>query len=116
MQNKKSDLLVANILFVLHFIFMGIILFGWMFSEIYFLYIAVLLITLFCWIFLGYCPVTKWEFKIRRKYEPGLNYKNEYMEYYVSKFFKINIPVLLIRITGIIFLILSLLIAFKVYN
>ena len=115
-KEKRTDLLVANLFFVLHFIFVGIIFFGWMFPRIYFLYISILLGTLFCWIFLGYCPITKWEFNIRRKYEPSLNYKNEYMEYYISKFFKINIPVIFIRAVGIIFLVISLLIALRVYN
>ena len=113
MQNKKSDFIIANLFFILHFIFVAIIFFGWLFPKIYIVYIIVLLITLFCWMFLGYCPITKWEFNIRRKYEPGLNYRNEYMEYYVSKFFKINIPVIFIRVYGIIFLVISLVFAFK---
>jgi hypothetical protein len=35
------------------------------------------------------------------------------MEYYVHKFFKMDIPIIFIRITGILFLIISLLIAVK---
>lgn len=114
MKNIKSDLLIANFLFVLHFIIVGIILFGWIFPLIYFLYVGILLVTLLCWIFLGYCPITKWEFNIRKKYEPGLDYKSEYIEYYFNKIFKIAIPVIFIRIVGIIFLIMSLMITFKI--
>lgn len=109
MRNKTIDFWKVNILFVLHFIFVFIILFGWIFPSLHFIYISILLGTLLCWIFLGYCPITKWEFNIRKKYEPELNYKNEYLEYYFSKFFKVNIPVMFIRFWGITFLIISLL-------
>jgi hypothetical protein len=111
MKNKKIDLILANFLFILHFFIVGILLFGWAFPRIYYIYVILLIITLIYWLFLGYCPITKWEFNIRRKYEPGLNYKNEYIEYYASKLFKINIPVFFIRIIGVIFLVISLLIA-----
>ncbi len=111
MKNKIIDFLIVNFLFISHFAFVIIIFFGWAFPNIQFLYILVLSGTLLCWVILGYCPITKWEFNIRRKYEPNLNYRNEYLEYYFSKFFKVNIPVSFIRFYGILFIILSLLIS-----
>ena len=110
MKNKTIDFWKVNILFLIHFILVFIIFFGWMLPSVHFIYISVLFATLLCWTFLGYCPITKWEFNIRRKYEPELDYRNEYIEYYFSKFFKVNIPVTFIRFWGIVFLVISLLI------
>ncbi len=111
MKDKIIDFWAVNILFILHFIFVIIIFFGWVFPSIHFIYVLILSGTLLCWVVLGYCPITRWEFNIRRKYEPNLNYKNEYLEYYFSKFLKINIPVTYIRFYGTLFIILSLLIS-----
>ncbi|HEV7423705.1 MAG TPA: DUF2784 family protein [Candidatus Paceibacterota bacterium] len=106
---KKFDLLVANFLFVLHILVAGIILFGWLFPQIRILYLGILILWPLCWIFLGYCPFTKWEFFFRKKFEKHIRYHKEFIHYYMHKFFKINIPVRTIFMYGLAFDIVSIL-------
>lgn len=99
---RKINLFTANLLFVFH-CFVGIfILSGWMFPEIKFLYLGFLIGWITSWIVLGYCPLTKWEFKIRKKYNENIDPNAEIIKYYAYKFFKIDIPSKTIYIGGII--------------
>ncbi len=108
---KKKDLFIADFLFILHLIVVAIILFGWLFPKIKFLYIGLLIVWPICWIFLMYCPLTKWEFDLRKKHaKEDLSYRYEYLNYYIHKYFNIDIPVQRIFIYGLIFAVASLLI------
>jgi len=99
---RKLNLILANSLFTLH-CFVGVfILTGWLFPGIKVFYLLFLFAWLSSWIFLGYCPITKWEFTLRRKYDKGLDTNAEAIKYYMYKFFKIDIPSKSIFIGGII--------------
>lgn len=107
---RKFYIFFANMLFVFHY-FLGIfILVGWLFPEIKLLYLAVLFCWLFSWVLLGYCPPTRWEFLLRRKYDKSIDPNAEAVKYYLYKFFKINIPSKSIFTGGlIVFIILTIL-------
>jgi hypothetical protein len=113
---KKFDLLLANLLFILHILVGGIILFGWIFPQIRILYLAVLVIWPLCWIILKYCPLTQWEFLLRRKYDKNVDYHSEYINYYVSKFFNVDIPINKIFFWGLVFDITSIILNILFYG
>jgi hypothetical protein len=111
---KKLNMFGANVLFLLHCLLGIFLLCGWWFPQIRFVYLAVLLAWLSSWIFLGYCPLTKWEFTLRRKYNNEINPNNEAIQYYAYKFFKKHIPAQAIFTGGlIVFIILTLLTLIK---
>ena len=66
--------LFANLIFLLHIVVVFVILFGWHFPSLYLLYLICLSVTLLSEIALGYCILTKWEFALRKKLVPDLNY------------------------------------------
>jgi hypothetical protein len=110
---RKIYLLLANTLFVLHGLLVIFILFGWIFPSIKIIYLAVLLLWLSSWIFLGYCPPTKWEFLLRKKYDKNIDTNAEAIQYYMYKFFKKEISSDTIFTGGLIlFIILVLLTIF----
>jgi len=105
---KKFDLLIANFLFILHILVGGIILFGWIFPQIRILYWTILVLWPLCWVVLGYCPFTRWEYLFRRKFEKHISYHKEFIHYQMKRFFNINIPIRKIFTYGLIFDIVSI--------
>jgi energy-coupling factor transporter transmembrane protein EcfT len=103
---RKIYQLLANTLFILHGLLVVFILLGWLFPSIKIIYLVVLLLWLFSWIFLGYCPPTKWEFLLRRKYDKSIDPNAEAVQYYMYKFFKKDVPSKTIFTTGIIIFII----------
>jgi len=99
---RKFNLFIANTLFMLHCLFAIFLLTGWLFPQIKILYLTVLIMWLSSWIFLGYCPFTKWEFSLRRKYNKSIDPNAEAIKYYMYKFFKINLSTDSILIVGLI--------------
>lgn len=93
---------IANTLFVLHFIIGGFLVFGWFFPEIKYFYLAVLISWPACWIFLGYCPITKWEFMFRKKYNPQIDTNEEFIRHYVQVFFQKDLPSRTIFTVGLV--------------
>ncbi len=89
---RKLNIFVANMLFMLHCFVGVIILVGWLFPQFKILYLALLAVWIFSWVCLGYCPLTKWEFFLRRKYDKNLDPNAEAIKYYMFKFFKKDIP------------------------
>jgi hypothetical protein len=84
------------------------IIVGWYFSQIKFVYLAVLAVWLASWLLLGYCPITKWEFLLRRKYNKDINPNDEAIQYYIYKFFKKKISARAIFTGGlVVFVILT---------
>jgi hypothetical protein len=66
------------------------------------MYLTVLMLWLFSWVFLGYCPPTKWEFLLRRKYDESIDPNVEAIKYYMYKFFKKRISSEIIFTGGVI--------------
>jgi len=112
---RKLNILIADILFVLHCLVGIFILSGWMFSKIKVIYLAFLIGWLSCWLFLGYCPITKWEFLLRRKYNKSINPNDEAIQYYMYKFFKKKIPARAIFTGGLIVFIILVILTLTVH-
>jgi hypothetical protein len=89
---RKINIFIANLLFAFHCLIGVFILSGWYFPVIKFEYRAFMIIWLLCWLVLGYCPVTKWEFLLRRKYDKSIDPNAESIQYYWNKFFGKKIP------------------------
>ncbi len=103
---------LANILVFLHTILVIIILFGWAFPSFNLIYISALVLTLLSELILGYCPLTKWEFNLRKKQDPKLNYDYAFLSYYSYKIFGHRIPNNFIKYSALIFLATSIFIYF----
>jgi len=99
---RKLHISIANIIFILHCFVALFIFTGWLFPQIKFYYFCFLIIWILTWIFLGYCPITKWEFTLRNKYDKNINPEAEIIKYYIYKLFKIEIPSKVIFISGIV--------------
>jgi hypothetical protein len=100
---------LANIILLVHLTLVFIILFGWYFPKIKYLYLASLATTLLSELFLGYCILTKWEFDIRKKVEPTLNYDYTFLSYYAYKA-GIVIDKRIVKYSALAFLLSSLII------
>lgn len=104
---RKLHIFLANTIFLLHCLLGIFILTGWLFPRFKILYLAILILWLSSWIFLGYCPPTKWEFLLRKKYDESIDPNAEAIKYYMYKFFGVDIPSRRIFIGGkIVFVIL----------
>ena len=109
---RKINLFVADTLFVFHCLLGAFILFGWLFPRVHLLYLVVLILWPLCWVFLGYCPPTKWEFTLRRKYDKTIDPNAEAIEYYMYKFFKKRVKRRTVFTVGVIIWAILLALAF----
>lgn len=92
----------AALLFVLHLALGLFTLTAWHVVEIRLAYLILLTTWLFSWIFLGYCPLTKWEFMLHRKLESDVDTDTEFIQHYAFSLFGIKIPSRIIFGTGIV--------------
>jgi hypothetical protein len=99
--NKQLAFILANTILGIHFLYGAFLLVGWSFHDVKVLYLSSLLLWISSWIFLGYCPLTKWEFKIRQTYDPAINLETEIIQHYVNKFFGVLVPARVIFSTGL---------------
>jgi len=99
---KKIHIFFANSIFVLHCVLAIFILTGWLFPSIKIYYLFTLLLWISSWIFLGYCPPTKWELLLRKKYDSTIDPHTEIIQFYMKKIFKKNISSKTIFATGMI--------------
>jgi len=105
--NKNK--IFANLILAVHLILVLIILFGWHFPKIKYVYLATLIVTLLSELLFGYCLLTKWEFDFRKKSEPTLDYDYAFLSYYAHKV-GIKISYRLIKYAALLFLVISLII------
>lgn len=99
----------ANLVLLVHLILVFVILFGWYFPAIKYFYLASLILTLLSESFYGYCILTKWEFDLRKKVEPDLDYDYAFLSYYGHKA-GVKIKSQTIKYSALLFLIISLII------
>ncbi len=81
---------LANLIFIFHILYGLFLLVGWMIPEIRVAYLPLLIIWPLSWILLGYCPLTKIEFFLRRKYNQNLDPDTEIIRHYLYEVFKIK--------------------------
>ncbi len=82
---KFSLTIIANAIFLIHATVVFLAFFGWLFSKIWLIYMAVLILTLISDIVFGYCILSKFEFSIRKKLNPETNYNYTFSSYYTYK-------------------------------
>jgi len=63
-----------------------------MFPEIRVQYLMLLIGWPVCWLIVGYCPLSKWEFQLRNKYVQGVDLNGEIISHYMKKLFNIDVP------------------------
>ncbi len=95
-------------IFLLHCVVFAIILFGWLWPEIWPLYIAIITYTLFQNWILGYCVLSRWEFALRRMINPKVRYKYNFTTYYTYKLTHRRISTRFVQVAGTVFLASSL--------
>jgi hypothetical protein len=105
---KYKYYFLANFIFLIHLTVIFIVLFGWYFKPIFAIYFLTLILALFSEAVLGYCFLTKWEFSLRKKINPDLNYGSAFINYYTQKYAGIKIPPDYIKYVSLTFLIVSL--------
>ncbi len=100
----------ANLVFLLHIALGIFLLFGWWFPQIKYIYLVILIGWPLCWMILRYCPLSVWEFWLRKQYDPTIDIQSEVIQHYIYTFFGIRIPTTVIYTGGlIVFLILVIL-------
>ena len=102
----------ADVIFLVHFVLVFIVLFGWSTPAISNIYVGILIITLLSDLIFGYCILSRWEFYLRKKLNPELNYSYSWTTYYTHQFTQKHISENFFKWAAIIFLAGSLAIHF----
>lgn len=104
----KLKRFAADLLFMFHFAVVLILLFGWLFPSLWYLYMLILLATLLSELLLGFCFLSKWEFLLRKKMNPDLDYKYSFSSYYTYKLTQQRLSEKFVQIAAVVFLSSSL--------
>ncbi len=107
--NKTKLWMAANGMFVIHMIWMTVVIFGWAIPGIYPFYVAFLVVNLILEIYFGYCIFTKWEFDLRKQVNPNFEYGPSFIRHYLNKFFGYQVSHSYIKPVAIGFLVVSIL-------
>ncbi|MBP9710895.1 MAG: DUF2784 family protein [Candidatus Pacebacteria bacterium] len=75
----------ADAIFILHFLLVLLVVFGFLLPSFWYLYMAALVATLISDLVFGYCILSKWEFDLRKKINPKINYNFTWTTYYTYK-------------------------------
>jgi len=105
---KPAFRIAADTIVIIHSLLVILVLFGWAFPGLWAIYISGLTATLLSDLIFGYCILTKWEFNLRKKIKPDLNYDFSWASYYTYKFTNHRISNNFYRVASIIFLALSI--------
>jgi hypothetical protein len=100
----------ADCIWLLHFLVVVVVLFGWTVPRIEALYAFTLISVLLSNIWWDYCFLSKWEFDLRRFAEPELDYDYTYTSYYTHKLTRGHLSKNFLRWTGLGFTTASLVI------
>jgi len=95
---------------LVHFLVIGINLFGWIWKKARIAHLIVVTATAFSWFILGiwfgwgYCPITDWQWKIKERLGES-HLPNSFIKYYADKISGRNIdPSVVDRATLVVFL------------
>jgi hypothetical protein len=99
---------MANIIFIVHCAVLFVAVFGWLFPSIWYGYMALLVVILALDWLLGYCILSKWEFMIRKKLKPHLNYDYSFSSYYTYRLTQKRLSEHFVSQVGSVFLIISI--------
>lgn len=98
----------ADFILVVHFFVVVLVLFGWLVPSLWLVYIAIVTGALISELLLNYCFLSKWEFDLRKKINPKLNYDYSYTSYYTYKLTHQHLSSRFLARVGIMFTTLSL--------
>jgi hypothetical protein len=100
--------LSADAIWLLHLFVVILVLFGWLVPSLWYVYMAVLAGALLSELLLSYCFLSRWEFDLRKKINPALNYDYSYTSYYTYKLTCQHLSTRFLARAGIVFTTLSL--------
>lgn len=98
----------ANLIFVFHVLWALVAIFGWLIPALWPLYMAVLAATLISLLFLSHCPLTRWEFNMRRKVDPTASSSSVFLAHYLAKLLGRQITDAFILRAGLVFVVASI--------
>jgi len=99
----------AEAIFALHFLTVLLVVFGFLVPSLWYVYIAALVATLISDLIFGYCILSKWEFDLRRRFNPSVpKYDFAWTTYYTYKFTNQQISYLFYKRASIVALSLAL--------
>jgi len=101
---------LADVVWIVHFLVIVLVLFGWLIPSMWYYYMSVVAGALLSELFLGHCFLSKWEFDMRKKINPQLDYDYSYASYYTYKFTHQHLSPRFLGGTGMVFTTLSLVI------
>ena len=99
--------------FVFHTVLIMFILFGWIWKKVRRINLAVQLLTLFSWFFLGiwlgfgYCPCTDWHWQVRARLG-YLDMPDSYLVFLINSITGVNAHKTLVDVFAVLFLLLAL--------
>lgn len=93
---------IANIIFFLHVVLGVYYLVGWQWKQYHVIYWLLITALIGSWLILGYCPLSKAEFSIRKKYDSTIDPNREIIQYYLQKIFGVFIPSKTIIFYGVV--------------
>jgi hypothetical protein len=96
---------LANVIFAFHCAVVAVIGFGWMIPIIWPLYMVVLLVTLISEVTFGYCFLSRWEFDLRKRIDPTLDYGYSFSSFYTYKLTHRRLSQRFIKYAGLAFLV-----------
>ncbi len=102
--------IAADTVFLIHAGVVVIVMFGWLVPSFWYFYMLVLLATLCSEIFFSYCILSQWEFALRKKIDPLLDYEYEFASYYTYRITQGRLSGSFLRSAGTLFAALSLVI------
>lgn len=74
---------LANLVFIVHFALVLILTVGWLVPGMYYFFLGVIVTVFLVDVTLGYCPLTLWEFNIRKKLNPAKIYDKTFTAHYL---------------------------------
>ncbi len=92
----------ANLIFAIHIGFGVFLLVGWRVKDIQAVYLLSIVVWIGSWVFLGYCPLSRWEFSLRKKYDPSIDPNREIIQFYLQKILGIQVASQTIVASGIV--------------
>jgi len=78
--------ILADGIFLLHSIVAFTVLFGWIWPQFWYLYMATLAVAFISEWYLGCCFLSKWEFYLRKAMNKKIKYEYNFTAYYVYLF------------------------------
>jgi hypothetical protein len=89
---KTLSYWAAKGMFLAHIALGIFFLVGWMFKDIQFIYLPLLIAWPLSGALLGYCPLTKWEWLLRKKYKPSTDTNAGFIQVNMHKYCGIHVP------------------------